>query len=95
MKLHELKIKHKYLIDIESGIKTFEIRKNDRDYQVGDLVHFIDLQDFTLNIYQPLIICNQNALYRIVYVLKDIPEYGLDIDYCIIGIKEIKEIKND
>ena len=95
MKLHELKIKHKYLIDIESGIKTFEIRKNDRDYQVGDLVHFIDVQDFELNLYKLLVLYNANALYRIVYVLKDIPEYGLDKDYCIFGIKEIREKEND
>lgn len=45
MKLHELKIKHKYLLQVNSGRKTFELRKNDRDYQVGDLIHFIDLND--------------------------------------------------
>ena len=37
MKLHELKIKHKYLVEVDCGNKTFELRKNDRDYQVGDL----------------------------------------------------------
>ena len=32
-KIHTLKIKHKYLEDIKLGLKTFEIRKNDRDFQ--------------------------------------------------------------
>lgn len=27
MKLHELKIKHEYLIDVTIGTKTFELRK--------------------------------------------------------------------
>ena len=43
MKLHELKIKHEYLIDVALGNKTFELRYNDRDYQVGDLIRFIDI----------------------------------------------------
>ena len=43
MKLHELKILHPYLVDITIGNKTFELRKNDRDYQVGDLIRFIDI----------------------------------------------------
>ena len=41
MKLHELKIKEEYWNAILRGDKTFELRKNDRDYQVGDLIHFI------------------------------------------------------
>lgn len=36
MKTHELKILSKYFWDIVVEQKTFEIRKNDRDFQVGD-----------------------------------------------------------
>lgn len=35
---HELKIQDYYLQNIIDGKKTFEIRYNDRDYQVGDTV---------------------------------------------------------
>ena len=45
MKLHELKILHKYLVDISIGKKTFELRKNDRDYQEGDLIRFINIKE--------------------------------------------------
>lgn len=45
MKLHELKIKHECLSDIALGKKTFELRKNDRDYQVGDLIHFVEISN--------------------------------------------------
>ena len=92
MKLHELKIRHEYLIDVTLGTKTFELRKNDRDYQVGDLIHFIDIrEDNTKNDIEPYI--DENQLYRITYVLKNVEKYGLDKDYCILAIKklEIKE----
>ncbi len=80
MKIHTLKIKYEYLLDIVKGNKTFELRKNDRDFQVGDIIQFklvdadIDISEFK---------------YRITYILKNVPEYGLDKDYCILAIKEI------
>ncbi|WP_273857055.1 DUF3850 domain-containing protein [Photobacterium sp. GSS17] len=42
MKLHDLKIKTEYLKAILDGDKTFEIRKNDRDFKVGDRVRLND-----------------------------------------------------
>lgn len=36
MTVHELKIEPVYLNQIIEGIKTFEIRKNDRDFQIED-----------------------------------------------------------
>lgn len=39
MKTHELKLDIKYFDDVKSGKKNFEIRKNDRDFQVGDVLN--------------------------------------------------------
>lgn len=36
MKIHELKLDLKYFYSVKSGLKAFEIRKNDRDFKVGD-----------------------------------------------------------
>ncbi len=36
--LHSLKILPEYFKEVIAGNKTFEIRKNDRNFQVGDLV---------------------------------------------------------
>lgn len=68
--------------------KTFELRKNDRDYQVGDLIRFIDIKQDNngdCDIY-----IDEDDLYKITYVLKDVPQYGLDKDYCILGIKKLE-----
>lgn len=37
---HDLKLSNKYFDDVGRGLKTFEIRKNDRNYQVGDTIVF-------------------------------------------------------
>ena len=34
--IHQLKIERKYFSQIFDGSKTFEVRKDDRDYQTGD-----------------------------------------------------------
>lgn len=40
MKIHELKIKAEFYDKIISGEKTAELRLNDRDYKVGDVIYF-------------------------------------------------------
>lgn len=34
--VHELKIAPEYFKNVRTGLKKFEIRKNDRDFKVGD-----------------------------------------------------------
>ena len=80
MKIHKLKIKNKYWAEVYEGAKMFELRKNDRDFQVGDIIQF-KLVDANIDI--------SKFKYRITYILKDVPEYGLDKDYCILGIAQI------
>lgn len=49
MTVHELKIEPKYFVPVIEGIKTFEIRKDDRGYKSGDLLHLkeFDGETFT------------------------------------------------
>ena len=79
LRLHHLKIHDKYFRAIYSETKTFEIRINDRNYQVGDLIKFNVINDNKITLYQPEI------HYMITYILEDVP--GLKIGYVIFGIK--------
>lgn len=83
MKKHILKINSVYYLDIVYGDKKFELRKNDRNFQVNDYIHFINIHGNNFS-------TKPNNLYRIIYILKNVPNYGLDIDYCILGIEEVK-----
>lgn len=99
MKFHELKILDIYYEEVANGTKPFELRKNDRDYQVGDLIHFTILnsgkikdplvpnEESMVNIWNN---AHKNRVYQITYVLKDVPQYGLHKDYCIFGLKKLE-----
>lgn len=51
---HELKIAPKYYSEIISRVKTFEIRKNDRDFKVGDEVKLKEWADGDFTHAKPL-----------------------------------------
>ena len=74
-KLHLLKIETKYFHSIKRGEKDFELRKNDRDFKVNDLVIF---KEICGGVYTDL----ELPLVIIKYVLFG-PAYGLSHDYCI------------
>ena len=80
MSVHKIKIKKKYYDAVLSGEKTFEIRKNDRDYQVGDIIHFVPIADDC-----NMIIPHNPNEYKITYVFHG-GEYGLEKGYCVFGI---------
>ena len=81
-KIHSLKIRDCYMADIASGSKNFELRKDDRGFEVGDLIHFtkVDGREFGRS-ECPF------QYYSITYILRDAEEYGLEKGYCILGIK--------
>lgn len=75
MVVHELKINDCYWANIQNKRKTFEIRFNDRDYQVGDLIWFCDAK---LNVLP-------NSEYKITYVHTG---YGLQPAHVVLGIEK-------
>lgn len=79
MQIHELKISPKYFKDVKSRNKNFEIRKDDRDFKVGD---FITLKEYENGQYTGREIKN----ILIIYILRDATEYGLMDGYCILGL---------
>ena len=81
-KMHEIKIYPSYYRAIYSGEKTFELRKNDRDYEVGDILR---LQEWTGTEYT-----GRSMMRRITYIYKGTGKYGLEDGYCILGIKKVR-----
>ena len=82
--LHQLKIKQCYLCHILEGNKTFEVRKNDRDFQVGDTIRFLPLDDENYNAYSYV---SPIPEYRINYILSDFG--GLQQNHVCLAITPI------
>lgn len=84
MAKHRLKITDRFMNDIDSGLKTFEIRRHDRKFEVGDEIEFLLLCD---DAWYPE---PHTVGYSITYILthKDFPQ-GVKRDYCVLGIKRV------
>lgn len=78
--VHELKILPEYFDLVRKGIKNFEVRKNDRDFKVGD---GLVLYEWTPEGGYTGLIVNK----EIGYIL-DNPEYCKE-GYVILGFKII------
>lgn len=75
---HILKLKDEFANAISSGEKTFEIRYNDRGYQKGDKIQFSCLERSHEV---------EKRVYEITYLVHG---WGLKEDWCVFGIKEVK-----
>lgn len=86
MKTHELKLNIEFCDAVLSREKTFEIRKNDRGFQKGDLIKFKPVDD------NGKAICHEieNCTYEITYILSG---WGLKDDYVALAIR--KETDNE
>lgn len=76
--IHELKTRPEYFKSVISGAKPFEIRRNDRDFKVGDFValnEFDDKSGYT----------GESALFEITYVMTS-TEYVKE-GFAVLGIK--------
>ena len=80
MKTHKLKITPQYFYDICYRNKRFEVRKDDRNYQVGDKILFEEYdpetKTYTGRSFSPD--------RPIQYILKDCP-FGVEKGYCVLG----------
>lgn len=77
-KHHELKTEAEYYQAIEEGLKAFELRKNDRDFKVGDML----VLEETIN---GIKTGRELDPLEIIYVLQG-GKYGLEKGYCILQL---------
>lgn len=78
---HELKIFPMYFQAVWDGIKTFEVRKNDRDYRPNDI---LVLKEWNGKKYTGSAVCK-----RIIYMLTD-TVVGIEKGYCVLGLGEME-----
>ncbi len=92
MKTHELKILPEYFEAVSDGTKTFELRNNDRDFKVGDILILKEYTTELITVGQCGEELKREGGYtgreikkEITYVLKNI--VGLYKNYAILGMK--------
>lgn len=76
-KQHEIKLAAMYYEDVASGKKSFELRKNDRGYKVGDSLKMLEFKDGVQT--------GRTIDADIIYMLEEYT--GLTEGYCILGIR--------
>ncbi|MDU7338595.1 MAG: ASCH/PUA domain-containing protein [Clostridium sp.] len=84
---HYLKILPEYFKDVEFGTKTFELRRNDRDYHPGDM---LVLQEWTLESGYT----GRELTRYVSYVLYG-PVFGLNLDWCILSLQRMDVATNN
>lgn len=79
MKEHKLKTWIPYYQEVKNGNKTFEIRKNDRDFEVGDILILEewnhDTQTYT-----------GNFIYKKVKYITQGGKFGIEEGYVVMSL---------
>jgi hypothetical protein len=83
MSHHELKTWPEFFDAIIKGTKTFEARKNDRNFKVGDVLTFREYIPDKLP-GEPGVYTGRVTVRVVTYVMKDFP--GVIPGYCVMGI---------
>ena len=81
--VHQLKILPKWFEDVAAGKKNFEIRKNDRNFKVGDILILEEYEDGKYT--------GRKVKRKVNYILYGDGTLGLSKDYCILGLEGIAE----
>lgn len=89
MTTHRLKVLIKYADAIMNGTKTFEVRKNDRGYEVGDKIVFDVVTNKSYFVGEAARYPLNGATYRIDYILDDFE--GLAQKYVALAISKEDE----
>jgi len=84
--LHELKILPEYYDPVVLNHKTFEIRKNDRNYQVGDVLL---LREWKSGKYT-----GREVKRFVSYIYHGNGDFGLADGYCVLGLKRSKPMES-
>lgn len=75
---HRLKLASMFFDAVDTGKKSFELRKNDRNYKIGDIIELHEMNDGEET--------GRVTEKQVIYVLEGFK--GLEEGYCILGLDE-------
>jgi hypothetical protein len=78
VRTHDLKIAPAYFVAVSRGEKTFEVRKNDRGFQPGDVLVLREYEDKGYT---------GSVVYRKVGYILPGGQHGIDPEYVVLGLK--------
>lgn len=79
--IHKLKTWPEYFHQVFMGYKIFEVRKNDRDFKVGD---WLQLEEFDPKTEK---YTGRNVSRRITYILKSSKDFGIIDGFVVMAIQ--------
>jgi len=86
--VHELKVNQQYWPDYKSGLKNNSLRKNDRNFAVGDVCVFrlwLDAKEPENSHF----VLNEMIVKKITHILHDYDSRNLKAGYCILSLKNV------
>ncbi len=95
MAVHHLKTIGHYFDAVKSGAKTFEVRKNDRAFQTGDILELVRLDEngcYTMG--EGGRLTTVKIWKRVTYLLQG-GQFGIDAEYCVLGLGDCKRPEGD
>lgn len=84
MVIHVLKLQLQFCDLVVSGVKSFEIRKMDRDFHTGDLIKFNPIDQNGNDVNHSI----SKKIYQITFILEG---WGIENGYAALAIKEWKQ----
>lgn len=84
MATHNLKTWPKFFEAVLNGQKTFEFRRDDRLFEVGDV---LQLQEWNP---ENGTFSGRSVLRRVTYLARDVPEFGLQPGFVILSLAEVE-----
>lgn len=86
MEVHELKILPEFFQAQEDGKKNFEIRKNDRDYKVGDWLYLREYDPKFKDFFNDPFYTGRDLLVESTFIT----DYQQKDGYVVLGTKPLK-----
>lgn len=81
MAMHILKTWPAFWSALAAGTKTFEVRRNDRDFKVGDTL-MLKEYDYELSAFT-----GREIARKVTYVMEG-GKFGVDPKFCVMGLRD-------